>query len=127
MSEISKHEIKRPRSFDNLFENIDQSQDYFVSFEIFIKDSGLGIRKEDINKLFLNFGKLADKEGMNKSGTGLGLSICKNIIEKMGGSVRVESEGIGFGTTFIISITSKCKISSDSLKEIKKRLKNELY
>lgn len=126
MGEISKHEIKRPRSFDNLFENIDQSQDYFVSFEIFIKDSGLGIRKEDINKLFLNFGKLADKEGMNKSGTGLGLSICKNIIEKMGGSVRVESEGIGFGTTFIISITSKCKLSSDSLKEMKKKLKNEL-
>ena len=63
---------------------------------------------------------------MNKSGTGLGLSICKHIIEKMGGSVRVESEGIGFGTTFIISITSKCKISSDSLKEMKKKLKYEL-
>ena len=63
---------------------------------------------------------------MNKSGTGLGLSICKNIIEKMGGSVRVESEGIGSGTTFIISITSKCKLSSDSLKEMKKKLKNEL-
>ena len=43
----------------------------------------MGIRKEDINKLFLNFGKLADKDGMNKSGTGLGLSICKNIIEKI--------------------------------------------
>ena len=63
---------------------------------------------------------------MNKSGTGLGLSICKNIIEKMGGSVRVESEGIGLGTTFIISITSKCKLSSDSLRDVKKRLKNEL-
>ncbi len=126
MEDIPKSDKKRSRSFDNLFENIEQSQDYFVSFEIYIKDSGLGIRKEDINKLFLNFGKLADKEGMNKSGTGLGLSICKNIIEKMGGSVRVESEGIGFGTTFIISITSKCRLSPDSLKEIKKKLKNEL-
>jgi hypothetical protein len=44
----------------------------------------------------------------------------------MGGSVRVESEGIGFGTTFIISITSKCRLSSDSLKELKKNFKNEL-
>ena len=39
---------------------------------------------------------------MNKQGTGLGLSICKHIIEKMGGTVVVESEGIGYGTTFII-------------------------
>ena len=111
MENIQTPEKKRSRSFDNIYGNIEESQDYFVSFEIYIKDSGLGIKKEDINKLFLNFGKLADNEGMNKSGTGLGLSICKNIIEKMGGSVRVESEGIGFGSTFIISITSKCKLS----------------
>ena len=39
---------------------------------------------------------------MNNQGTGLGLSICKHIIEKMGGNVRVESKGKGFGTTFII-------------------------
>jgi signal transduction histidine kinase len=45
---------------------------------------------------------LADEEGHNKQGTGLGLSICKNIIEKMGGEVRVESAGIGHGTCFII-------------------------
>jgi signal transduction histidine kinase len=34
----------------------------------------------------------------------LGLSICKNIIEKMGGNVRVESEGIGKGTCFIVQM-----------------------
>jgi signal transduction histidine kinase len=45
---------------------------------------------------------LADEEGHNKQGTGLGLSICKNIIEKMGGEVKVESEGLGHGTCFII-------------------------
>jgi signal transduction histidine kinase len=45
---------------------------------------------------------LADTNGLNKQGTGLGLSICKNIIEKMGGNVRVESEGDGKGTSFII-------------------------
>jgi signal transduction histidine kinase len=47
---------------------------------------------------------LADKEGLNKQGTGLGLSICKNILEKMGGEVKVESEGIGHGTCFIIKL-----------------------
>ena len=64
----------------------------------------MGISKENLNKLFLNFGKLADPSGSNKKGTGLGLSICKNLIEKMGGKVQVESEGIGKGTTFIIKM-----------------------
>jgi len=43
---------------------------------------------------------------VNLRGTGLGLSICKRIIEKMGGSVIVDSEGLGFGTSFIITLTA---------------------
>ncbi len=82
----------------------------------------MGIRKEDQNKLFLNFGKLTDTEGKNKSGTGLGLSICKHIIEKMGGAVRVESDGLGTGTTFVITITSICKIDYKSLSIVKSKL-----
>jgi signal transduction histidine kinase len=38
---------------------------YYVSFQIRIKDSGRGIEKENLNKLFLNFSKLADEEGLN--------------------------------------------------------------
>lgn len=49
----------------------------------------MGISQENINKLFLNFGKLADPNGNNKTGTGLGLSICKHLIEKMGGNVKI--------------------------------------
>lgn len=59
--------------------------------------------------MFLNFGKLADTKGVNKKGTGLGLSICKLLIEKMGGKVHVESEGLGKGTSFIISINTISK------------------
>ena len=47
--------------------------------------------EEGINNLFIDFGRLSENEGRNKSGTGLGLSICKKIIEKMGGSVEVKS------------------------------------
>ena len=58
----------------------------------------MGISKENLGKLFHNFGKLEDTTGVNKTGTGLGLSICKTLIEKMGGTVKAESEGEGKGT-----------------------------
>ena len=43
---------------------------------------------------------------MNKKGTGLGLSICKQMVEKMGGSVEVQSE-FGYGSTFILTLSAK--------------------
>ena len=49
----------------------------FINFEINILDTGIGISKEGIEKLFVNFGKLSENSSQNKSGTGLGLSICK--------------------------------------------------
>lgn len=69
----------------------------YIKFEIRVIDSGLGISKENLDKLFMNFGKLDEHAAGNKTGTGLGLSICKNLIEMMGGSVTVESE-VGVGT-----------------------------
>jgi signal transduction histidine kinase len=69
----------------------------YIKFEIRIEDSGYGISKENIPKLFMNFGKLEEHAEGNKQGTGLGLSICKSLIELMGGSVTVESE-LGKGT-----------------------------
>ena len=52
-----------------------------ADLEILIKDTGIGISEENIKKLFIDFGKLEDKEQRNTTGTGLGLSICKQIIE----------------------------------------------
>jgi len=46
-----------------------------------ITDTGLGIKKEDIPKLFKLFGKLKQNNGINESGVGLGLTIVKNFIE----------------------------------------------
>jgi len=62
-----------------------------------ISDTGMGIRKEDIGKIFDPFYTTKDP---NK-GTGLGLSISLKIVESMGGEIRVESE-LGRGTTFEI-------------------------
>ena len=54
---------------------------------------------------------LQDQKGMNQRGTGLGLNICKNLVEKMGGDVIVESEGKDKGTTFAINLRTEAKIS----------------
>ena len=83
-------------------ESIENLDLYYISFQIRITDSGQGIAPEDIKKLFINFSKLADHNGNNKQGTGLGLSICKHVVEQMGGDVKVESQGLGHGATFII-------------------------
>ncbi len=64
-----------------------------------VSDTGLGIRKEDIGKLFQTFQQI--DVGLNRKveGTGLGLSICKKLVERMGGRITVESEW-GRGSTF---------------------------
>jgi signal transduction histidine kinase len=88
----------------------EEGQKKYINFEIRIKDSGCGISKENLGKLFLNFGRLEEHQKSNERGTGLGLSICKSLLEKMGGTVMVESDGPGKGTTFIIKMQAKCKV-----------------
>jgi len=62
------------------------------SVRISVRDSGFGINKEDMEKLFKKFSRLEQPPGMKVKGTGLGLYICKAMIEAQGGRVWVESE-----------------------------------
>jgi len=72
---------------------------------ISIKDTGIGIKKEDIHKLFLPFAQLTD--GVDKKGSsGLGLAISKKIINSLGGTICVDSI-YGEGSTFSVSIPKK--------------------
>ena len=65
-----------------------------------VTDSGVGIPKDEIGKLFNKFEQVKSTKGKAKSkGTGLGLAICKQIVEAMGGKIAVESDP-GKGTTF---------------------------
>ena len=89
-------------------------KDQFIHLQITVRDSGIGIKKEQLKHLFMDFGKLDDDEGRNKGGTGLGLSICKQIIEQMGGSVEVKSM-VGRGTDFIINLKMKSKVAKVDL------------
>ncbi|WP_461247004.1 hybrid sensor histidine kinase/response regulator [Treponema sp. R6D11] len=72
-----------------------------IMFEI--KDSGIGIRKEDMPKLFNTFQRIDTEKNRNVVGTGLGLSICKTFVEMMGGKITVDSE-YEQGSIFLVII-----------------------
>lgn len=74
---------------------------------VHVKDSGSGIAKEDFPKLFTRFGKLHRTAKQNSEGVGLGLNMVKQIVEQSGGEVAVESDGIGHGSCFCISMNMK--------------------
>nr|MCR5735228.1 response regulator [Lachnospiraceae bacterium] len=68
---------------------------------ISVADTGMGIRKEDRDKLFKSFQRLDEKKNRNIEGTGLGLHITYRLLEMMGGFIEVESE-YGEGSTFTV-------------------------
>lgn len=74
--------------------------------ETSVSDSGVGIKKEDMPKLFQKFSMVGDsiQRAQNTQGTGLGLYISKSIVELHGGKIWVKSEGVGKGTTFTFSL-----------------------
>lgn len=69
-------------------------------------DTGIGIKKEDLNKLFDRFKRLELNKNRNIQGTGLGLNIAKQLTELMGGNLTVESQ-YGKGSTFTLRIPQK--------------------
>jgi len=71
-----------------------------------VKDTGIGIKEEDMGKLFRIFGQLTTTARRETGNTGLGLVISKLIIEKHGGKMWVESE-INKGTTFYFLLSTK--------------------
>jgi len=64
-----------------------------------VRDTGLGIREEDIGKLFSDFQRLDARKNRNVMGTGLGLAITRRLVEMMGGEISVQSV-YGEGSTF---------------------------
>ena len=94
-----------------------------------VEDTGIGIKQEDIGKLFGAFNQVDTKKNRSVQGTGLGLAISKSLCELMGGSIGVESV-YGKGTTFTmiieqqvindvpVNINKAVNVEADTLKNV---------
>lgn len=71
-----------------------------------VKDTGIGIRKEDMSKLFDSFTRLDEKRNRNVEGTGLGMSIVQQFLDLMGSELKVQSE-YGRGSEFSFELKQK--------------------
>lgn len=82
---------------------VKQMQQEDVELFVSVKDTGQGIRPEDIGRLFGSFQQVDAKKNHHKEGTGLGLSISRQFVEMMGGSIGVTSE-YGKGSEFYFTV-----------------------
>lgn len=77
-----------------------QSEDQIL---LVVQDTGIGIKEDDIARLFQEFSRIISPETKQISGSGLGLSILKKTVEKYGGTVKLESE-YGKGSKFTVQL-----------------------
>ena len=71
--------------------------------EIAVSDTGIGIKEEDLHKLFIAYGRIEDAKTKRYEGMGLGLTISRNLAALLGGTISVTSI-YGKGTTFVMSL-----------------------
>lgn len=102
------------------FEHID---DKTVVMKAEISDTGIGIKKEDLGKLFSSFQQVDSKRNRNIEGTGLGLAISQQLLRLMGGKITVESE-YNKGTTFYFELPQKVVDPQPMVPQLKSKLKS---
>ena len=77
-----------------------------VILHVSIRDTGIGIKPEDLDKLFVAFERIEEKKNRNIEGTGLGMAIAQNFLSLMGSKIQVESQ-YGKGSVFSFDLKQK--------------------
>lgn len=104
--------------------------DNSVRLKVVVSDTGIGIKQEDLPRLFTGFERLDIRENRHIEGTGLGLAITYNLLKQMNGEIEVESV-YGKGSTFTILVSQKVagadKIGDFTEKWSREQNESEIY
>ncbi len=98
-----------------------------IDLIISVIDTGMGIKKEDMGKLFENFQRLDEEKNRNIEGTGLGMNITMSLLNLMDGDMKVESE-YGKGSNFTVTIPQRivCDEPTGTFEDIRSRRERNL-
>ena len=94
-----------------------------ISLTFHVKDTGIGIKQEDISKLFAEFERIEEKRNRNIEGTGLGMSITTQLLELMESSLQVESV-YGKGSDFYFTLEQKI-INAEPIGNLEERIRKQ--
>ncbi len=95
-----------------------------VGLVVSVTDTGRGIRPEDMDKLFDKFERIDMEKNSTIEGTGLGLAITKNLLDMMGGDIKVESR-YGVGSVFTVMIPQRV-VSYEPIGDFKEKFRQHL-
>ena len=113
LTQILNNLISNARKFTSsgqitLEVNMTENREKEVELFFMVVDTGIGISKNDLDKLFQPFYQVDASIARHYGGTGLGLAICKQLVENMGGKIQVSSER-GEGSNFSFNVILGCK------------------
>ena len=94
-----------------------------VIFDFCVEDTGIGIKEEDIDKLFREFERIEEKRNRNIEGTGLGINITTQILQLMGSKLQVESV-YGKGSRFFFSLEQQI-VDSTPIGNLEQRIREQ--
>lgn len=102
----------------------ERNEDSKVLLKMSVADTGIGIREEDMGKLFERFSRLEEKKNCSIEGTGLGLSVTKQLVERMNGEIRVQSV-YGKGSLFTVRIPQQI-MNEEAMGDLEKAYDEEV-
>lgn len=116
LSNLLSNAVKFTSKGDHIsLEISEMSSSDFVKYKLILKDTGVGMSEDFLDKIFVPYEREVRFGAKNVSGTGLGMTIVKNILSQMNGEISVESK-LGEGSTFTVILPFR-KVIEDNIQE----------